>query len=300
MALTLVGGSNYIGRYLLRNIAKKYKKIQLADMYPFRNSVYALQEELKLDLEKNPLQWRKNLHLAVEGADEVIIVAHDYFKLAHSKNFYLSRIAQSAKAAGVKKLTYVNPLEFLQLNPEDGEPFSLAKEAENKAREAFPEMAVLNVNLLFGDNVTSLILKHAMQHINSGSILSANNGAAEFAPVHESDFLAAFNGLKPKDNKTLIGPEVLNYGEMVDILAKHAGKAPPSHGGFGNTLAASLATSMFGDAIFPSHIAQFYRLLQTKAPLTGDVKGKVKFGDHYKEGAFSGVEELDWHNVIVD
>ena len=62
-------------------------------MYPFRPSVYSLQEELKLGLEKNPLQWRKNLHLAVEGADEVIIVAHDYFKLAHSKNFYLKRIA---------------------------------------------------------------------------------------------------------------------------------------------------------------------------------------------------------------
>ena len=302
MALTLVGGSNYVGRYLLRNIAKKYKKIQLADMYPFRPSVYSLQEELKLDLEKNPLQRRKNMQLAVEGADEVIIVAHDYFKLAHSKNFYLERIASAASSAGVKKLTYVNPIEFLQLNPSDGDPFNLARESENKAREAFPEMAVLNVNLMFGDNCTSMILKNVVQGLmTNGNILSANNGTAEFAPVHSEEFLAAFNALKPGDNKTLIGPEVLTYGEMVDILAKHKSKTPPSHSGFSNQLASSIVNSMFGDAIFPSQIAQFYRLLSTKVPLAGDVKGKKKFGEYYKEGSCSGVPvALDFHNVIVD
>lgn len=237
----------------------------------------------------------------MEGSDEVIIVAHDYFKLAHSSNFYLKRIAQVAKSAGVKKLTFVNPLEFLQLDPADGEPFSVATEAKQDARQYFPEMAVLNTNLLFGANVTSLLFKHTIEHLNSGAaILSAEHGITEFAPVHETDFLAAFNGLKPGDEKTLIGPEVLNWGQMADILAKHVGKAPPSHEGTLNWFASTLSTCHFGAAIIPSHIIQLYRLLKTKAPLAGDIKGKVKFGDHFKEGAFTGTEELNWHNIIVD
>jgi hypothetical protein len=177
MALTLVGGSNFVGRYLMKNVAGKYKSIQLADFYPFRPSVYRLQEELSLDLEKNPLMWRNNLKRSVEGVDEVIFVSQDYFKLAHSNNFLLERIANFATEAGVKKFTWVHPYEFTQLNGQDGEPLQLLRDAQAKAQEYFPAMAVLHTNLLFGENCTSLILKHALEHLSgSKSIISANDG----------------------------------------------------------------------------------------------------------------------------
>jgi hypothetical protein len=192
----------------------------------------------------------------------VIVVSHDYFKLAHSKNMILERLANYAKNAGVKKFTWVNPIEFTQLNPKDGDPIQLMREAEANVRELFPTMEVLHTSLLFGENCTSLILKHALEHlVSSGSVISSNNGQTKFAPVHESDFLAAFKALKPGDSKTLVGPETFTYGQLVDILAKHVGKPPPSHSGAGHSLFSFVATCQhLGDAFFPSQIQQLYRL----------------------------------------
>jgi uncharacterized protein YbjT (DUF2867 family) len=300
MALTLVGGSNFAGRFLLRNVAGKYKTIQLADFYPFRPAVYNLQEELGLDLEKNAMTWRTNFLHAVDGADEVVVISHDYFKLAHSKNMIMQRLANYAKNAGVKKFTWVNPVEFTQLDSFDGDPIQLVKDAEAAAREAFPTMAVLHTSLLFGENCTSLILKHALEHLSAGgSVIGGNNGQTKFAPVHESDFLAAFNDLKPGDTKTLVGPETMTYAQIIDTLAKHCGKAPQSIGSGG--LFGKIATCKWiGDAFFPSQVQQLFRLAKKEIPLTGNVTGKVKLSEHYKEGGFSGSPSLNWHEIAVD
>lgn len=75
-----------------------------------------------MDLEKNPMTWRANFLHAVDGADEVIVVSHDYFKLAHDKNMMVKNLAKYAANAGVKKFTWVNPVEFTQLNGLDGDP----------------------------------------------------------------------------------------------------------------------------------------------------------------------------------
>ena len=46
MALAVIGGSNFLGRYLIQSLASQYSDIRLADMYPFRTSVYNLQESI--------------------------------------------------------------------------------------------------------------------------------------------------------------------------------------------------------------------------------------------------------------
>lgn len=82
-------------------------------------------------------------------------------------------------------------------------------------------------------------------------MITGNNGLTKFAPVHESDFLAAFNALKPGDKKTLVGPETMTYQQVIDVLANHCGKPGPSHGG-GGLFGALAASNIVGDAFFPS------------------------------------------------
>src|SRR5574343_1766295 len=142
MALAVVGGGSAIGRHVVRLLSANYSDVRLADMYPFRPGVYRLQEEIEpKQVRKFALSYPTSLKLALTGAEHVVVVTHDYFKLAHSKNFFVERTAFFAKELGVKKLTLLCPLSYDQLNPLDGDPAALIKSSETKAKQLMPSLS---------------------------------------------------------------------------------------------------------------------------------------------------------------
>ena len=302
MALTVIGGSSFVGRYLIKSLSTSYPEVRLGDMYPYRQSVYRLQEELKGKITKHPLAYPTNLRNILEGTQDLIIVTHDYFRLSFSKNFYLEKAVQFAKDFGVKKIIWVGPIELDHLSKWDGNPEELVKNTEMKAREIFPELMSLRTNLLFGPNCTSLVIQKTLEDLSTGkSILTNNHGSTRFSPVHEEDFFNAFKALKPGDSNAVSGPEELLWSEIVNILATHCGVSKPSHSGIGNWLKAWLATCEYtGDITYPSHLQQLYRLLAKTRAFDANVTGTKKISDFYEPGKFTGLQPLNWHRVILD
>jgi len=298
----VIGGANFFGRYLIRALAGEYSEIRLADMYPYRKSVYALQEEIGDKITKHPLHYPLNLRQCIEGSKDVIVVTHDYFKLAFGKNFYLEKAAGYAKNAGIKRFIWVGPHELDQLNDLDGNPEALIQETINKVRLLIPEFSVLRTNLIFGENCTSLVIHKALESLaNSQTIVTAKEGSSKFQPVHEADVLKAFKELKAGETVELAGPEVLTWKEIVETLSKYANVSEPSHEGFGHRLSSYLGScSKFGDLFYPSQYVQLYKLLNEDLLPTPTKTGTTKLSDVYGASKFKGIPALDWHRVILD
>lgn len=302
MALTVIGGSNFLGRYLIKSLLPAYPEVRLGDMYPFRQSVYRLQESLTSPISKHVLAYPTSLRMALDGAQDVIVVTHDYFKLAHSKNFYLEKTALIAKEFGVKRLIWVGPMELDHLSTLDGDPDSLTVESEAKAREAFPDLISLRTNLIFGENCMSLIINKALEDLSAGKkILTFQNGNAKFAPVFEEDLLNTIKKMNPGESSVIKGPEDLKYSEIVKLLAAYCGVPNPSHSNAFESIKGKIASSdTFGDVFYPSHLQQLYRLLKSKKETNANIIGTTKITDFFAPGKFQGVQNLNWHRVILD
>jgi hypothetical protein len=302
MALTVIGGSNFLGRYLIKSLSSQYEEVRLADMYPHRDSVYKLQESLGSKLKKFVLSYPASLKHAISGSSRLIIIDHDYFKLAHSKHFYLEKSLQFAEDLGVSDITWVHPLEFTHLSQVEGDPSLLVNQSESKARKIHPDLKSIRTSLIFGPNALSLILHKALEDLSSKKpVITSNSGLTHFAPVFEEDFLSAFNSLQPGESSSIEGPERLTYEEIVWVLAQSLGVAKPSHTGILGMLTGKLAMNDFiGDVFYPSHLQQLYRLVARPEELVATVQGKTKLAEYFKPSTPRPVSSLHWHRVILD
>lgn len=303
MSLAVIGGSNFLSRYLIRNVAANYSRISLGDYYPQRQSVYALQELLGEKLVKRHLSFKIDLEETLKGADECWVVTHDYFKLALAKTFYIEATAKIAKSLGVKKLKIIAPYELTHLDPVLGDPETLMQESISKARESFPELSVIQTDLIFGESAMSLLLQHTIDQLKKGRqvIRSDSEYFASFQPVHESVVLEAVTSAKPAATEIVAGPDVLNWEEVISVLAAHCSVGNPRPMSTFSEIASSVAGSWIGDAVFPSHLMQFYRLLshERTLPVPTIVKGP-KMTEALKAGGYQTQQEKAWHRVIVD
>ena len=302
MALAVIGGASPLGRSILKSLAGHYTDVRLGDMYPFRQAVYRLQERMApQQLTKHALSHPTSLKLALTGAAHAVVVTHDYFKLAHSKNFFVEKTAFMAKDLGVKRLTLVYPLGSDQLNPADGEPEVLRKASEDRAKQLFPDLSVLRTNLVFGGHGTDHAISIALQQLyENKSPVFPNQGRAKFQPVHEDEVLSTLQALQPKDDVTLSGPETLSWSEICTVLRAHVRQDVNLGGGL-ETVRTILAQSGFiGDLLYPSHVQQLYWLLEKDNLPVPTKTGTKKFAETYPAAGFNGAEEKRWWRVIAD
>ena len=302
MALTVIGGSSFLGRYLIKSLASQYQEVRLADMYPYRSSVYKLQEDVGNKVKKFALSYPTSLKYAISGASRLVIIDHDYFKQALSKHFFLEKSVEFAQEYGVTDITWVHPSEFTHLSEQEGEPGLLVSQSEEKARKLHPELKSIRTSLVFGPNALSLLLHKALEDLTSNKrIISGNNGLTQFAPVYEEDFLAAFNSLQPGQRVTIEGPEKLSYEQIVAVLAQSVGAPRPSHSGLLGMIAGTIARNdIVGDAFYPSHLQQLYRLVNQPESLDATVQGKTKLSEYFQPNTLKPVPTLNWHKVILD
>lgn len=301
MALTVIGGSNFLGRYIIKSLSAQYPEIRLADMYPFRESVYKLQEHLNGKLTKFALSYPASLKYAIQGTSRLIIVDHDYFKQAHSKIFYFEKSVQFALDYGVTDITWVHPIEFTQLTALDGNPNTLLANSESKVRKLFPELKTLKTNLIFGSNCTSYLLLKALEDLsNQTRIITSKSGTIQFAPVFDEEVLSALNNLKPGDNVSIEGPEKLSWENIVGVLASNLGLSKPNHTQLFNTLLNKFASSTTGEIFYPSQLQQLNRLVRRYEDINPTVQGKVKLDEYFKPNNPQPTVPLNWHRIVLD
>lgn len=301
MALTVIGGSNFLGRYIIKSLSAQYPEIRLGDMYPYRDSVYKLQEQLDGKLKKFALSYPSSLKYAIDGASRIIIVDHDYYKLSLSKNFYLEKTVEFASEFGIKDITWVHPQEFTHLGGLEGNPYSLISKTETQARKIHPELKSLKTNLIFGPNCTSHIILKTLEDLsNNRRIITGNNGSVEFAPVYDAEVLQALNGLKDGESVVIGGPEKMTWENIVGLLAENMGVGKPSHTNLVDKVVNWFASGNLAEIFYPSQLQQLHRLIRRHRSVEPTVTGKVKLGEFFKPNDPQPVAPLNWHRIALD
>lgn len=226
--VTVFGGSGFLGRYVVRRLAKQGARIRVAVRHPNRALFLKPMGDVgQIQIVQANVRNAESVARAVAGADAVINLVGILFEGRRQKFHAVQaegagNIATAAKAAGVKFLIL---LSAIGASPESASHYARAKaDGEGLVRDAFPDATILRPSFVFGPedgffNRFALLAKLM-------PFLPLIGGATRFQPVYVDDVAAAVVAtLGPGANaagKTyeLGGPRIYTLKQMLQLMLK--------------------------------------------------------------------------------
>jgi NADH dehydrogenase len=231
---TVFGGSGFIGRYIVRELARTGKTVRVA----VRNPAGALFLKTSGKLGQivplyGPVTDDAAVRRAVEGADWVVNLVgilsesrRATFKAIHTDA--VARLARASAAAGVKRFVQVSAIGA---DPASDSHYAASKgEGEIAARRAFPGATILRPSVVFGPEDNFFNRFAAMTRIMP--FMPVMEGATQMQPVYVGDVAAAvLAALRSNDaiGKTyeLGGPRAWLFVDLLAYILKVTGRDLP-------------------------------------------------------------------------
>jgi NADH dehydrogenase len=231
---TVFGGSGFIGRYVVRRLARAGKTVRVAVRHTeralFLKTAGRIGQIVPLYA---PITDAGAVRRVVEGADWVVnlvgILAESRaatFQAIHVDA--AAGVASAATAAGVKRLVHVSAIGA---DPASDSRYARSKgEGEAKVRQAFPTATILRPSIVFGpeDNFFNRFAGMARML----PFLPVIQGATRMQPVFAGDVadavLAAF--LSPTAHGEIFelgGPKVWLFVDLLAYILKVTGRDMP-------------------------------------------------------------------------
>ncbi len=278
------GGSGFIGRYIVRRLAKTGARVVVPSRHPgqaaYLRSAGDVGQVLPIAIDINDDQ---SVATAVAGADLVVnligILApsgrNSFDAVQHQA---AARIARAAKAAGAKRFVQVSAL-----GADAGSNSSYARskaEGEKAVLAAFPEATILRPSVVFGPD-DQFFNRFAAMGAGLPCLPLIGGGRTLMQPVYVGDVadavLAAVEG-EGAQGRTyeLAGPRRYSFKELMQFTVNQIGRP--------NKCMISLG---FG---LSSLLGSFLQLLPGK-PLTADQVELLKV-DNVAGGTLPGLADL--------
>ncbi len=226
--VTLFGGSGFIGRYLVRHLARQGHVIRVAVRHPDRATfLKPLGDVGQITPIPASVQHEESVRRAVEGADAVVNFVGILFE--RGKRTFLAvhvegarRVAEAAKAAGVDALVHLSAL-----GADAGAPARYAKSkaaGETAVLTAFPQATIIRPSIVVGPEDDFFNRFAAMSQL-SPFLPLINGGETKFQPAYVGDVAEAIAValLEPgHGGKTyeLGGPQVYSFKQLLQLLLK--------------------------------------------------------------------------------
>jgi len=251
--ITVFGGSGFIGRHLVRRLAKQGFEVRVAVRDPEAAQFLKPCGEVgQIVLWQTDIKDPAQIATAVAGADSVVnLVGKLYesgkntFDAIHSGG--AKTIAEAAKAAGVRRLIHISALGA---DKEAESVYAKTKAlGEEAVLAAFPEATILQPSVVFGpeDGFFNMFAgiarftpvlpvfgcpflpKVSFGGDNGISLDFYGDGGTKFQPVYVGDVADAIMvALKSDDaqGKTyeLGGPTVYSFKQMMELLLRYTGR----------------------------------------------------------------------------
>jgi NADH dehydrogenase len=225
--VTVYGGSGFLGRHLVRALAKRHYRIRVAVRRPdlaFHlqplgrvGQIHAVQANLR-----NP----ESVEMAARGADVVVNLVgilfeggRQRFDAIHTEG--ARNVAAAAKAHGAR-LVHVSAI-----GADENSTAAYARSkaaAERLVREAIPETTVMRPSIMFGpeDNFFNLFASLARM---SPVLPLIGGGHTKFQPVFVGDVAQAIacavdGQARAGTTYELGGPEVRTFRELLEYILK--------------------------------------------------------------------------------
>jgi len=221
--VTIYGGSGFIGRHVVRAIAKTGARMRVAVRRPeLAGHLQPLGGVGQINAVQANVRFPDSLLAAAQGADAVINLVGILFP--SGKQTFTSvmdegarHVAEAARETGVQALVHISAIGA---DPESPSAYARSKaEGEAAVREAFPGAVILRPSVVFGPEDDFFNRFAALARI-APALPLIGGGNTKFQPVFAGDVAkAVVAGLTGKATSgapyELGGPEVLTLKEVM-------------------------------------------------------------------------------------
>ncbi len=224
--ITLFGGSGFIGRYVVRHLARQGHVLRIAVRYPERaNFLKTLGDVGQITPIPASLLHEASVRQAVEGADAVINFVGILYERG-KRNFQAihvegaRRVAAAASEVGAEALVHVSAI-----GADAGAPARYAKSkaaGETAVLSAYPKATIMRPSIVIGPEDDFFNRFAAMTQV-SPALPLIGGGTTRFQPVYVGDVATAIAKtlLEPGHAGKLYelgGPQVYSFKELMQLL----------------------------------------------------------------------------------
>lgn len=228
--VTVFGGSGFLGRYVVRALAKRGYRIRVAVRRPdLAGFLQPLGYVGQIQLTQANVRFPASVAAAVEGAETVVNLVgilspggRQTFDAVHA---YGARAIATAAAEAGARLVHVSAIGA---DAESAVGYARSKgQGEAAARAAVPGAVVLRPSIVFGPE-DEFFNRFASMARFSPFLPLIGGGGTRFQPVFVADVAAAVQraveGLaKPGAVYELGGPEVRTFRELMELTLREIG-----------------------------------------------------------------------------
>ena len=281
--VTLFGGSGFIGRHIVQELANRGWQIQSVSRHPkSAEFLKSFGKEGQISVGQVDLREENSVFAALEGSDLVINLVAILYETRSQKFEDLhyeaaKKVAEAASKSGVRQLIHFSSIGV----DEKSEALYASTKArgEKAVHRAFPAATILRPSVVFGPE-DQLFNRFAQMAKLSPFLPLIGGGKSKFQPVYVGDLAKAVGqlaGNSTGDQRIyeLGGPDVVSFKEMLQIMLGILGKRR------------FLVPLPFW---YGSLIATFLQLLPNK-PLTADQVKMLK-SDNVVSPDADGFQEL--------
>ncbi len=230
--VVVVGGSGFVGRYVVRLLAQRGWRIKIVCRHPERagflqplgnvGQIYVVQGDIK---------EARSLRDAIRGADAIVNLAgiltqkgRQNFEDIHIEG--ARRMAEAAKTFEICNYVYVSALGA---NPKSKALYARSKAlAEQKTLAVCPRAIILRPSLIFGEE-DNFFNRFAAMARYSPFLPAIGFGQTKFQPVYVGDVaravVAALEGRgRPGTIYELGGPDIYTMKELLHMAQRFSGR----------------------------------------------------------------------------
>jgi NADH dehydrogenase len=231
---TVFGGSGFIGRYVVRRLARAGKTVRVAvrntDRALFLKTAGHIGQIVPLYA---PVTDAAAVRRAVEGADWVVNLVGTLTE-SRAASFQAihvdaaARVAASASAAGVQRLVHMSAIGA---DPASDSRYAASKgEGESAVRAAFPGATILRPSIVFGPEDNFFNRFAGMTRMLP--VMPVIEGATRMQPVYAGDVAEAVLAALQSDAAAgqiyeLGGPKVWLFVDLLAYILKVTGRSIP-------------------------------------------------------------------------
>jgi NADH dehydrogenase len=222
--VTVFGGSGFVGRHIVRALARDGWRIRSATRRPdLAGYLQPMGVVGQIHAVQANLRYPESVAAAVQGADVVInsvgvlaSTGKQTFENIHDEG--ARAVAKAAKAAGAKTLIHISAIGA---DTQSDSKYARTKaEGERAVLEEFPEAVILRPSIVFGPE-DEFFNRFASMARMLPLLPLIGGGQTKFQPVYVGDVAGAVKvavdgKAKPATIYELGGPEVLSFRELLD------------------------------------------------------------------------------------
>jgi uncharacterized protein YbjT (DUF2867 family) len=225
--VTVFGGSGFVGRHVVRALAKRGYRIRVAVRRPdLAGFLQPLGNVGQISFVQANLRYRKSVDNAVQGADHVINCVGILFEAGRNtfdavQEFGARAVAEAARSVGAS-LTHVSAIGA-DVNSESVYARTKGR-AEKAVLDTVPDAVILRPSIVFGPE-DGFFNKFAEMARFSPFLPLVGGGHTKFQPVYVTDLAEAVaravaGELLPGKVYEIGGPEVLTFRDCLELMLK--------------------------------------------------------------------------------